>query len=32
VTRLSETEWEIVKDGYYQFVPLLGKQGWQEGG
>jgi protein-L-isoaspartate(D-aspartate) O-methyltransferase len=30
VTRISETEWEIVKNGYYQFVPLLGKQGWQE--
>jgi protein-L-isoaspartate(D-aspartate) O-methyltransferase len=30
VTRISDSEWQIVKDGYYQFVPLLGKQGWQE--
>lgn len=30
VTRTAEAEWEIVKNGYYQFVPLLGKQGWQE--
>ena len=30
VTRIAENEWQIAKDGYYQFVPLLGKQGWQE--
>lgn len=30
VTRISDSEWQIVKDGNYQFVPLLGKQGWQE--
>jgi protein-L-isoaspartate(D-aspartate) O-methyltransferase len=30
VTRKSETEWEIVKNGSYQFVPLLGKFGWAE--
>jgi protein-L-isoaspartate(D-aspartate) O-methyltransferase len=30
VTRKSETEWEIVKNGTYQFVPLLGKFGWAE--
>jgi protein-L-isoaspartate(D-aspartate) O-methyltransferase len=30
VTRIAENEWQIVKDGNYQFVPLLGKQGWQE--
>lgn len=32
VTRKSESEWEIVKNGYYQFVPLVGKQGWTEDG
>lgn len=30
VTRTAEAEWEIHKNGYYQFVPLLGKFGWPE--
>ena len=30
VTRKTENEWEIVKNGYYQFVPLVGKEGWSE--
>jgi protein-L-isoaspartate(D-aspartate) O-methyltransferase len=30
VTRKAENEWEIVKNGTYQFVPLLGKFGWSE--
>jgi protein-L-isoaspartate(D-aspartate) O-methyltransferase len=30
VTRKSDTEWEIIKNGKYQFVPLLGKEGWSE--
>jgi protein-L-isoaspartate(D-aspartate) O-methyltransferase len=30
VTRKSDTEWEIAKNGHYQFVPLLGKEGWSE--
>ncbi|MFN8397818.1 MAG: protein-L-isoaspartate(D-aspartate) O-methyltransferase [Bacteroidia bacterium] len=30
VTRISETEWQIEKRGYFQFVPLVGKQGWSE--
>lgn len=28
VTRKSENEWEVVKNGNFKFVPLLGKQGW----
>ncbi len=30
VTRKADNEWEIVKNGNYQFVPLLGKFGWSE--
>lgn len=30
VTRTSEAEWQIEKRGYFQFVPLVGKQGWSE--
>jgi protein-L-isoaspartate(D-aspartate) O-methyltransferase len=30
VTRKTEQEWEIAKNGHYQFVPLLGKFGWSE--
>jgi protein-L-isoaspartate(D-aspartate) O-methyltransferase len=30
VTRKAENEWEIAKNGTYQFVPLLGKFGWAE--
>lgn len=30
VTRKTESEWEIVKGGTFQFVPLLGKFGWAE--
>ncbi len=28
VTRKSESEWEIFKNGNFKFVPLLGKEGW----
>jgi protein-L-isoaspartate(D-aspartate) O-methyltransferase len=28
VTRKAENEWEIQKNGWYQFVPLFGKFGW----
>jgi protein-L-isoaspartate(D-aspartate) O-methyltransferase len=31
VTRVSETEWEIDKKGSFQFVPMIGKQGWSGG-
>lgn len=30
VTRKGNEEWEVEKKGNFQFVPLLGKQGWQE--
>lgn len=30
VTRISESEWQIEKRGYFHFVPLVGKQGWSE--
>lgn len=31
VTRLADNEWEIEKKGWFQFVPMIGKQGWAEG-
>jgi protein-L-isoaspartate(D-aspartate) O-methyltransferase len=31
VTRKSAEEWEVQKVGNFQFVPLLGKEGWQPG-
>ena len=30
VTRKSNEEWEIAKNGNFKFVPLLGKEGWAE--
>ena len=31
VTRKADNEWIIEKMGWFKFVPLIGKQGWEEG-
>ena len=30
VTRVSNTEWSIAKMGWFQFVPMVGRHGWEE--